>query len=132
MGVEAKARGGGKAGDPEPLLVRPGRNCRPDALCSLNNWDVFPETQDGPSIRLQGGRHAFIAGAVAGKLVRPILRIRRGHAAVLRAAMPKTPIDEHGYTSARKDHIYLRFSPIGRAQHEVFAEAQAVRMKLSS
>jgi hypothetical protein len=117
---------------PEPLLVGPGRNCRPHALCSLNNWDVFPETQDGPSVCLQSGRHAFVAGAIASKLVRPVLRVRGGHAAMLRTAMPKTPIDEHGYTSARKDHIYLRFGPIGRAQHEVFSEAQAVRVKLSS
>lgn len=48
------------------------------------------------------------------------------------ATMPKTPIDKHGHTSARKDHIYLRSGPIGSAQHEVLAEAQAARMKLSS
>jgi hypothetical protein len=46
--------------------------------------------------------------------------------------MPKTPIDEYGHTGARKDHIYLRLGPIGSAQHEVLAETQAMRMKLSS
>jgi hypothetical protein len=43
---------------------------------------------------------------------------------VLRAAVPETSIHEHRDSGPREDNIYLGFRPIGRAQHEVFAEAQ--------
>jgi hypothetical protein len=68
---------------------------------------VLPYSQNRPSLHLQLPRHVPVSGLVCGQLLAPEFSVVGWRLAVLRAAMPETSIDKHGYSALPEDKIWL-------------------------
>jgi hypothetical protein len=68
---------------------------------------VFPESDDTPTMFAKYAVCLRVSCPVAGDLFVPVLSPGSWHAAMLRATMPKAPINEDGHSERREDEVGL-------------------------
>lgn len=66
---------------------------------------MSPKPNDAPTCRLQSPVCSSVALYIARNFLPPIMTVIGGHAAVLRAAVPKTTIYKNGQTFGSEDKI---------------------------
>lgn len=92
---------------------------------------VLPRPDNPPPSTLEGASDQPVARDVSFELGDPVVAVPLGNVAVLRAAMPKAAVDEHGDAPAREDDVGLRRDG-GQLEPVVDAEAQAPRVEAAS
>lgn len=73
--------------------------------CEVVHYLMFPDSKAMPSHRCDLGRHALVAGAIAGKLTAPIRLIGFGGRSMHGTGVPETAVDEDGKLGSGEDNI---------------------------
>mgnify|MGYP001452427039 CR=1 FL=1 len=87
---------------------------------------MFPSAQHGPASRYQAVVGVLVASLVAFNLAAPILLVGAGLLVVVGAAVPKTSVDEHSESAARKDDVGSSPKPIDRTAMESVPKTPAM------